>query len=116
MANLIRSEVGNYLLTEGHDGRFSRVVVTDCRVTPDLRIAHVYYTILDTAGRDGAKDEAERVLEQTRKSIRSAVGRALRTKYTPEIHFHFDETLESARRIEDILKTVAPIPDGETEG
>lgn len=115
VAQLIRREIGALLLTLGHGDQFSRVVVTDCRVTPDLRIAHIYYTILGDEGREGARTQAQSELERARGGLRHELGRLIRTKYTPELAFHYDETLDHARRIEELLERLDVQPPHEPE-
>jgi ribosome-binding factor A len=118
----VREIVGNLLLGgDIHDPRLARVVVTGCRVTDDLGIARVYYTVLDEGlspgQREAAQQEAEAATEAVRKRVRRELGRRLRIKYTPEVFFHYDETLDQARRIEAILEELTPgsAPEEEQE-
>jgi ribosome-binding factor A len=135
VAEVVHREVGRMLLTEDTEGRLARVVLTDCQVSTDLRIARLYYALLEpglevgegeaeaggVAGHvpptlEQAKAEAKAALEAARGHFRHLLGRALRTKYTPELFFHYDETLEHARRIEAMLHELGPLePEPEPE-
>lgn len=84
------------------------VTITRCEMSPDLRHARVFVSVFG--------DEAERerglgVLFQNASRLRGMVGRKLGIKVMPELHFEFDETLETAdsisRLIRDARKTDA---------
>jgi ribosome-binding factor A len=113
VAEVVQREVGHMLLTEGAEDQFARIVLTDCQVSTDLRIARLYYTLLDAdlTDKDLAvlRANAQGALESARGHFRHLLGRALRTKYTPELFFHYDETLEHARRIEAVLHDLGPL-------
>ena len=118
IAELVQREVGTMLLTEGHGGQFSNITLTDCRVTPDLRIAHLYYAVFAQHGdqkREAVIEAAQQQLDAAAGRLRYQLGRVMRSKFTPELHFHFDETLERARRIEAVLDEIGPLDVEPTE-
>jgi ribosome-binding factor A len=85
------------------DPRVGFVTVTGVKVSPDLHVAWVYYTVLG-----GAKEKAS-----TRAALRSAMphlrrdlGRQVRLKVTPELRFEEDEMAESAARIDRLIDEV----------
>ncbi|MBN1946571.1 MAG: 30S ribosome-binding factor RbfA [Bradymonadales bacterium] len=119
VAHLIQQILGELLLHEIRDLRLSRVVITGSKVTPDLRLAHVYYTVMGEEDPSPARQETERALLSATPFFRREIGRAIRLRYTPELSFHFDETLQVARRMESLLATIQPPPsdpDREPEG
>lgn len=76
--------------------------ITGVDVSPDLRLAQVYMSGLDEA-------ETRKMVDELRKRkgpIRSALGRRIHLRYTPELDFRFDETTMRAGRIEAILDRV----------
>jgi ribosome-binding factor A len=79
------------------------VTVTGVDVTPDLRQARVYVSVLGT-------EEERRVtlegLDSLAAHLRSRVGRALRLRNAPEIAFRLDDTVARAARIESLLAQV----------
>ncbi len=72
-------------------------------MTPDLRIAKVYVSIL---GDDARKKATMKQLELDKKSIRSYLGSNIRIKFTPEIHFYLDETMERVDKINRIIERI----------
>jgi hypothetical protein len=75
--------------------------VTAVRMTPDLRVARVF---VRTLGDDAAAAAALAGLERAAPFIRGCVGRALRLRYAPELRFAYDTIVDSAARMEELLR------------
>ncbi|KOU37993.1 ribosome-binding factor A [Streptomyces sp. WM6378] len=101
MADLIREVVAEKLLRGVKDPRLgTHVTITDTRVTGDLREATVFYTVY---GDDEERAAAAAGLESAKGILRSAVGSAAGTKFTPTLTFIADALPENAKTIEDLL-------------
>jgi ribosome-binding factor A len=100
MSVRVREIVANVLERQVKDPRLGMVTVTDARLTPDLREATVFYTVL---GDDDAHAGTAAALESAKGVIRSAVGRGTGLKHTPTIAFVPDVVPESARHIEELI-------------
>ncbi len=83
------------------DPRIGFLTVTGVSVSPDLRRAKVYFTVL---GGDEADAEAAEGLAASASRIRAAVGRQVRMKYIPRLEFVGDPVPAEARRIEALLR------------
>ncbi|MBN1383945.1 MAG: 30S ribosome-binding factor RbfA [Elusimicrobia bacterium] len=77
--------------------------ITEIKITPDLRNATVYYSVL---GSDEEKEKTAVVLENARPFINSQIGRNLHIKYTPVIKFEYDETPARASRVFELLNQI----------
>ena len=66
-----------------------------------LQFVRLYYHC-----RLGDADMVQRRLDVETKTIRYAMGQQLDQKYVPQIRFVYDDTLERAERIEDLLATL----------
>jgi len=96
----IKEEVSLIIAGEMSDPRVGFVTVTNAKVSPDLRHAKIYVSIL------GSEEEVAQSLQALNRAsgfIRYQLGAALRIRRTPELHFAFDDTLRTAARIEEIL-------------
>ena len=82
------------------DPRLGFVTITGVRVTPDLRKAHVSYSVL---GDDKAWKGTRAALRSSTKHLRSVVGRQVRVKFTPELFFEEDRSAEDSANIDRIL-------------
>jgi ribosome-binding factor A len=83
------------------DPRVGFVTVTGVSVSPDLRRARVFYTVL---GDDRARRATAAALLSARSHLRSAVGHQVRLKFTPELEFREDEAVRTSERIEEIIR------------
>ena len=94
------------------------VTVQDVDITPDLKHAHVYVSVL---GESGDARAALAKLHDHRKEFQSLLARRVILKFTPQLHFKLDETVERGSRIIDLLQSLdIPAseipPPGEVEG
>jgi len=105
-----KREISHIFSRKVRDPRVGRVIVTEVRVTPDLWIARVYFR--PTEGGDSPED-TQRGLEAAGSFIRRELGKVLRIRRIPELRFIHDSTLDSAHRIDEVLKEVLPGEDPE---
>ena len=82
------------------DPRLGFVTVTDVRVSPDLRDATVFYTVLGTE--EEAEDSAA-ALQSARGLIRSEVGKRTGIKFTPTVQFIRDALPTNVKVIDSLL-------------
>jgi ribosome-binding factor A len=100
LAEQIKEEVSLIIAGEVEDPRVGSVTVTEARVTPDLKHAKIYVSVLGT---EKEAKESLAALNHASGFIRTQLGAMLRMKRTPELHFVYDETTETAARIEELL-------------
>ena len=85
------------------------VTVQEVDITPDLKHAYVFVSVL---GSEVERDAALAKLHDHRKMLQAAMSKRVILKYTPQLHFKFDEALERGTRIIDLLEKIH-IPDEE---
>ena len=85
-------------------------VITGVEVTRDLSVARVYYYVIG----DGA-EEVSAAFERASGFLRSRVGQEVRMRQTPELRFHFDESIDHGRRVEGILAQLEIPPERQQE-
>ncbi|MCB1230448.1 MAG: 30S ribosome-binding factor RbfA [Verrucomicrobiae bacterium] len=112
VSELLKRELGNAL---ERDFEFKDVLVTihDVDVTPDLRHAHVFVGIV---GDESRRNHVMRQLEAKRGQIQSQVMKRVVLKYTPQLHFRFDDSIERGVRVVNLLDEIArDLPPDEVE-
>lgn len=100
VAQQLKREVSKILLTEVRDPRIGFLTVTNVKVSPDLRIAKVYYTIL---GDEKLIQSTQEGLEKASGYIRKILAARMKIKFIPEIRFYFDHELTRRLKVEKIL-------------
>ena len=99
----IRKEIAG-LLTKGlKDPRIGFVSVMAVRMSTDLRYANVYVSLF---GSESEKKSSLIGLEQAAGWIRKQVARRVQLRFTPEIRFFEDTTLDEAYRLEEVLREI----------
>ena len=101
LAVRIREVVATTLELQVKDPRLGMVTITDARVTPDLREATLYYTVL---GDDRVRAESAAALESAKGVLRTQVGRQTGVRYTPSLAFVADAVPQTAGRLEELLE------------
>lgn len=81
------------------------ITVTHVRMSPDLRIARVYLSVF--GGKISPEQTVAKVSERAG-SLRKQVSAKVRLRFSPELHFYVDDTLDAISRIETLLKNVPP--------
>jgi ribosome-binding factor A len=91
---------------------FEGVLVTlnQVDVTPDLKHAHAYVSILGKEGQAAAMA----LLEENRVILQTALAKSVTLKYTPQLIFHLDDSIERGARVFEILQQI-DIPPAEKE-
>jgi len=96
----IRQEISALLAREIRDPGVGFVTLTRVKMSPDLQLARVYYTLI---GDEKAKVETARALERVTPFIRRQIASRVRLRRVPEVRFEFDRSVEHQDRIERIL-------------
>ncbi|MFZ1219271.1 MAG: 30S ribosome-binding factor RbfA, partial [Chthoniobacterales bacterium] len=84
---------------------FDDVLVTlnHVDVTPDLKHAHAYVSVL---GKKGEAAAAMAKLEENRVILQTALAKSVTLKYTPHLIFHLDDSIERGARVFEILQQI----------
>lgn len=99
----LRREISNIISYELKNPHLTGLIsVSKVKTTPDLRFAKVYVTMIN----EKSKKENLSILKQSSGYIRSGIAKKINLRYTPELIFEFDESLEYGSKIDEILKDI----------
>ncbi|HEY3396808.1 MAG TPA: 30S ribosome-binding factor RbfA [Armatimonadota bacterium] len=110
--SLLQEEISRILLLELQDPELRLVSITGVVVSPDLRNAKVYASVM--ADDDEQIWAALAALMRNRKRIQSLIAHNVILRQTPRLRFVADRTAANAQRIETLLGKIAqepPLPD-----
>jgi ribosome-binding factor A len=99
----IQREISFLLLEKVKDPRVYGVTVTGIKVTNDLKLAKVYYSLL------GGKNQIERAqagLDSAKGFIKKEIGLRMALRYVPEIRFIHDPSLETGSQLERVFEEI----------
>ena len=103
LGELIAAELSDLLRTRMKDPRVGFVSITHVEVSGDYRYAKVYTSVM------GSKDEQTgtmRALQHATGFLRHELADRLDLRYTPEIVFKLDHSIEEGARILNLIKEV----------
>jgi ribosome-binding factor A len=100
IADQVQRTVSQLLLREVRDPRLKPMTVTHVKVSPDLTHVWVKYTLLAGDSHDALQRE---ILDEAATYLRGPLGRALRLRLAPQLHFSPDEELEAGNRLDDLI-------------
>lgn len=100
----IRAAIAD-MLTRGdiHDPRIGYITLTGVKVSPDLSVAQVFYSMI---GSDEQKAETQAGLDAAKGFVRREVTKRVKLRISPEVFFTFDPSLDEGDKIERLLKEV----------
>src|ERR1700690_921367 len=111
VAEEILHEIGIMVAGELKDPRIAGLVtVTEVRVTPDLKHARVFVSVI---GNQAEQKSTIRGLAAAVGYIRHELTERIQLRRAPEIHFTLDNSEEYGRRIEDLLRQTKNPPHEE---
>lgn len=115
VADLIQREVAEMLVKSIKDPRIGFVTITKVTVSEDCRFAKVYFSV---AGSLAERESSGKGLDSAKGYVRKELGRRLRLRYTPEIVFQFDPSIEYAIHMEEVIRSIhrGEEPNGNEEG
>ena len=99
----IKREISGILQKQLGDPRLEFVTITEVIVSRDLRQAKVYFSVL---GNPKQREDSLKCLESARGIIRKQLGQRMMIRYTPELFFIYDQSLEASARIEQALQEI----------
>ncbi|PJF44289.1 MAG: ribosome-binding factor A [Phototrophicales bacterium] len=111
VADLIFEHLSQILLMEARDPRLQGLTITEVKLDRELEHAQIYVNAL---GEEERRDEVMEALERAKGFLRSELASRLRLRRMPELHFHWDYTIEAAMHIEEVLDSLN-IPDEEKD-
>ncbi len=116
VVRVIKEAVSDIIANHLSDPRIEGIIsVTQVDVSPDLRSADIYLSIM--AADDKTSHKTFTAIEHAGKHIQSLLGHRMTSKFCPRLHFQkdtkFKNTLETLRLIEEAGREFRKTDDGE---
>ena len=103
----LRRELGTLVHQAVREHGLPSISVSDVEVTRDLAHAKVFVTALQPE----RSAEAMKGLKELTKPLRYELGKAMKLRHVPELHFHYDDSVDRGERIEHLLREKPPVSD-----
>lgn len=103
ISELLKREVSEIIATKVRDPLVKSIMITNVRVSDDLKYAKIYYRIIKSVQ---SKEKVKSALERVVKFIRLEVAHRTQLRYVPDIHFFYDSIIDEANRIDSLLEKI----------
>jgi len=100
VAEQVQRVLADMLRREVRDPRLMPVTITHVKMSPDLSHAWVHFQLLTGNAHD---PEQQEILDEAAGYLRGPLGRALRLRIAPYIHFQPDAELEQSQRLDELI-------------
>lgn len=107
VAAQLRRELGTLVHAAARGHALPSVSVSDVEVSRDMAHAKVFVTALQPE----RAVEAIKGLKALAPEIRHQLSQAVKMRHVPELHFHYDESLDRGERIDQLLRDDRPPAD-----
>ena len=99
----LRNILANIFISEIFIPEAGLLTITNVIMTDDLKIAKIFVSFLDN------KESSEniiKIMKKKKQQIRYHVGNNIDLKYTPELRFYHDNTMENVENIGKLLNKI----------
>jgi ribosome-binding factor A len=103
VSGLIQEVLSNLLKKDIHDPRLKMATVTNVKMSRDLKLARIYFSIYGDASK---AEDAAKGFESARGFIKRSLARKLSLRYMPDLTFFYDESFDYGSHIDELLKRV----------
>jgi len=102
VSSLIQENLSMIFLQKLNDPELGLVTITKTKVTPDLKIAKVYLSVYDKTKREYLLEH----IESIKGFIRSELAKSVNLRFTPELNFYIDDTLDYVDKMNEIFNNL----------
>jgi ribosome-binding factor A len=113
VGHAIKKEVSNIIHDEMKDPRMGFVTITNVELTNDLRFAKIFFSVL---GNDEEKKKTSEALDSAVGFIRKLVSERIKLRYSPDMVFKEDRSIECSMHIEEIINELKGKKEDEKSG
>jgi ribosome-binding factor A len=107
----LRRELGTLVHEAVREHGLPSLSVSDVEVTRDMAHAKVWVTALQPE----RSAEAVKALKALAPELRYQLAHAVKMRHVPELHFHYDESVDRGERIENLLRELPELEPGDDE-
>ena len=106
VSDLLKKEISLIITNEIKDPRLQNINITAVKVSDDIGIATVFYSIIGESIHKSDSKIDDRILKKFSGMTRSNLAKKIKIRRIPKIIFRFDESIEYSENIEKLLRNL----------
>jgi ribosome-binding factor A len=103
VASQIKAEISWLIEHKLRDPNKGFITVTKVRLSPDLKIASIYYSVL---GSSQERDGSNEALSRAKSFLKYELGNRINLRIVPELRFFYDDSLDYSDKISTLLNKI----------
>ena len=103
VSGLIQEVLSELLKKDIHDPRLKMATITNVKMSRDLKLARVYFSIFGDSSKAQAAADG---FESARGFIKRSIASKLSLRYMPDLKFFYDESFEYGSHIDELLRKI----------
>jgi len=103
VASQIKSEISWLIEHSLRDPDKGFITVTKVRLSPDLKIASIYYSVL---GEEKEREASHEALSRAKSFLKRELGDRISLRMVPELRFFYDDSLDYSNKISNLLNKI----------
>jgi ribosome-binding factor A len=104
VADLIKADISEILSRQARDPRIRSIVITDVKMTDDLRLAKIFYCEM---GKDTSDPEVKIGLDRAKSFLKRELAKKLQLRYVPDLAFITDNSFAYGSHIDKLLAQIS---------
>ncbi|MBU2038560.1 MULTISPECIES: 30S ribosome-binding factor RbfA [Oceanospirillaceae] len=102
----IQRDLAHMIQFEMKDPRLGMVTLNYVKVAKDLGYADIYFTVMGAKGETDAeiRKQTSAILNDAAGYLRNELARIMRTRITPHLRFHYDESMDRGHHLTGLIK------------
>ena len=113
VAEAIKKEISLIVHDELNDPRIGFVTITKVEMTPDLRLAKIFFSVL---GKNEDYKKTKEAFNSALGFIRRLVAQRINLRLAPELAFYEDKSIEYSIRVQEVLEEIKGLNPVRKEG
>lgn len=106
VSDLLKKEISTIITNYVKDPRLKNINITAVKVSDDIGIATVFFTVIGKSINKSESNIDKRILDKLSGMIRSNLAKNIKIRRVPKINFRFDESIEYSENIEKLLRNL----------
>ena len=104
LQEFIKARVAEIVQRDVADPKLGMVTITRCKLDREMELCRVYWSVI---GDQKVRAKNQGALNRARKFVQHELAESLTTRTVPQLRFEFDESIEGALRVQNILTDLA---------
>lgn len=102
VSRLIKEEISWIFIHKLKDPAMGFLTITDVKLSPDLKNAKIYFSVLQKETRQAVLER----INEVKGLIRGELAHRIKMRFIPELNFYVDDTTDYVEKMENLFRQI----------